>query len=80
MSALAHVLYPRSVELFCGRMTDSPLIIRIFYRFFWVGQRIVTVYGASQRIDAGLREPFWRDVAMIAAVGAYFVVVVKTFG
>ncbi|MEP3028991.1 MAG: hypothetical protein ABJO71_24435 [Pseudoruegeria sp.] len=80
MSVRAHVFYPKSVELFCGRMKDSPLIIRLLYRFFGVGSRIVTAYGVGQRIDAGLREPLWCDAVMFAGVCLYFVVAVKVLG
>jgi hypothetical protein len=80
LSALTHILFPRSVKLFCTRMKDRPRIIRLLHRLFWVGARRHTVYGVGKRREAGLCEPFWRELLMIAAICIYIVALVKIFG
>lgn len=79
-SAIAHIIYPRSVALFCERMAERALVTRLLYRCFWVGTRITTVYGNTLRSEAGVSEPVWRDVAMMAAISLYLVTAVKLFG
>jgi len=79
-SAIAHILYPRSVALFCERAAERTLVTRLLYRCFWVGPRITTAYGSTLRANAGVSEPFWRDVVMMAAISLYLVTAVKLFG
>ncbi|KIC09965.1 hypothetical protein RA19_12385 [Leisingera sp. ANG-M1] len=77
MSLLAQLLYPSSVTLWVDRWKHRGRFALLFLRYWWVGQRIVTGYGAAIRTQAGVREPFSRDLAMIAACTLYLVAAVK---
>jgi hypothetical protein len=77
MSFAARFLYPASVALFLDRWSDKNLFLRSFLQFYWLGPSIPTAYGAGLRSKAGIKEPLWIDLAMLALLALYAVVCVK---